>query len=200
MKSLKLIFISLLLSGCSIHENKSITSQQAETGLSQGYFEFEFDLNESNLPENAVDGKLSYTVHYTKAWDSDSIFLNIEDAPFKNGILKAYIPNYEDHIFYSMSVLLTYKDCEDRQCRPETLYTFIQVYDSSAQTRGTRNPEETIFPNLERSEYPMYCRGHCGEIDMQALMGKVYITPHFDSEDERIFSDSPFLMRASVGS
>lgn len=152
--------------------------------------------NEIDYGRDFVPGKTDYTINYTN--EHDFLTVNVENDDFDNRILKAYIPYMKSYKLYNLdrSYWLAYYSC--KSCQNEPKLDFLDIYFVDSVNRAWC--VGTTYNNFQKYKFMDGCPGMVGIEESRKIKGSVFITPHFHSDFQGMFT--PYLKpgHSSAGS
>lgn len=190
-------FLFSLLVACSGTSEKNIDYNTTKSMPGYGYVLFDFSKSkEIDYGRKFVPGKAYYIVNYVN--DHDFLSVMVENADFNGRMLKAYVPYMKGYRLYDIFRLFTYlyKDCEHCDAKPVMDFVSVYIVDNISEARC----EEATYKNNQGFEYMKGCNDMDWVERSQTFKGSVFITPHFYSGFQGMFT--PYLKpgHSSAGS
>ncbi|EAM2866582.1 hypothetical protein AHS81_23125 [Salmonella enterica] len=190
-KPLKLSFIILLLNltvACSGITNKELDYNEAKSMSGYGYITMDFSqTTEMEYGQGFIPDQTDYSISYTNQHYFLSV--HVKNASFKGRVLKAYIPYMKGYTLYSVtrSYWYPYHQCEKCQNEPQLEFLSINIINSVNEAWCA----ETTYKNIQKYNSMNGCPQMIGVEEARKAKGNVFITPHFHSGFQGMFT--PYL-------
>lgn len=188
LKSSLVIFLLNLTTACTGITNKELDYNEAKSMSGYGYIIMDFSqATEMEYGQGIIPDQTDYSISYTNK--NDFLSVNVKNASFKGRVLKAYVPYMKGYTLYSVtrSYMYPYYRCEKCQNEPQFVFLSIKIINSLNKAWCA----EATYKNFQKYNSMNGCPQMIGIEEARKAKGNVFITPHFHSGFQGMFT--PYL-------